>query len=42
MIYQYEARGANQTITDAIGSHVQAEQPDDDDDGLAPPLAPAG
>jgi integrase len=42
MIYQHEARGADQAITDAIDSHVQAEQPGDDDDGPAPPLAPAG
>jgi hypothetical protein len=42
MIYQHEARGADQAITNAIDSHAQAEQPGDDDDGPAPPLAPAG
>ena len=26
MIYQHEARGADKTITDAIDTHVQAEQ----------------
>ncbi len=44
MIYQHEARGADQAITDAIDSHVQAEQreDDDDDDGQADALAPVG
>ena len=32
MIYQQEARGADQAITDAIDTHVQAEKPGDDDD----------
>ena len=44
MIYQHEARGADRTITDAIDTHVQAEQarPDDDDDGPTGVLVPAG
>ena len=44
LIYQHEARGADQRITDAIDSHVQAErdQADDDDDGPAGALVPAG
>ena len=40
MIYQHEARGADQTITSAIDRHVQAEQRGDDDDGAAGALAP--
>ena len=42
MIYQHEARGADQTITSAIDRHVQAEQRGDDDDGAAGALAPVG
>jgi hypothetical protein len=44
MIYQHEARGADRAITDAIDTHVQAEQrnDDDDDDGSAGALAPVG
>jgi hypothetical protein len=44
LIYQHEARGADQRITDAIDSHVQAEsdQGKDDDDGAARALVPAG
>jgi hypothetical protein len=43
MIYQHEGRGADQAITRAIDTHVQAEQAsDDDDDGLAGALAPVG
>ncbi len=42
MIYQHEARGADQAITNAIDSHVQAEQRGDDDDGQAGALAPVG
>ena len=42
MIYQHEVRGADQAITSAIGSHVQAEQRDNDDDGQAGALAPVG
>jgi hypothetical protein len=44
MIYQHEARGADQAITNAIDSHVQAEQRDDgeDNDGQAGALAPVG
>jgi hypothetical protein len=35
LIYQHEARGADQAITRAIDTHVQAEHAnDDDDDGL--------
>jgi integrase len=41
LIYQHEARGADQRITDAIDSHVQAER-DQDDDGPAGALVPAG
>ena len=42
MIYQHEARGAHKTITDAIDTHVQAEQAKRDDDGPAGILVPAG
>jgi integrase len=44
MIYQHEARGADKAITDAIDTHVQAEQAkhDDDEDGPTGVLAPAG
>ncbi len=43
MIYQHEARGANQAITRAIDTHVQAEQRyEEDDDGQAGVLAPVG
>ena len=45
LIYQHEARDADQRITDAIDSHVQAErdnQGDDADDGPAGALVPAG
>jgi hypothetical protein len=42
MIYQHEARGADQAITGAIDTHVQAEQLGDDDDGPAGVLAPVG
>ena len=43
LIYQHEARGADKRITDAIDFHVQAERAkDDDDDGAAGPLVPAG
>jgi integrase len=44
MIYQHEARGADQAITRAIDTHVPAEQAndDDDDDGSAAVLAPVG
>jgi integrase len=43
MIYQHEARGADQAITRAIDTHVQAEQANDDDgDGSAGALAPMG
>src|SRR5450755_1982397 len=41
MIYQHEAGGADQAITDAIDTHVQAEQRGDDD-GSAGVLAPVG
>ena len=33
LIYQHEARGADQAITDAIDTHVQAERGQDDGDG---------
>ena len=44
MIYQHEAHGADKTITNAIDTHVQAEQAkrDDDEDGSAGVLVPAG
>ena len=43
LIYQHEARGADQRITDAIDFHVQAERDQDDDgDGPAGALVPAG
>jgi hypothetical protein len=42
LIYQHETRGADQTITDAIDSHVLAERGKDDDDGAAGALVPAG
>jgi hypothetical protein len=44
MIYQHEARGADQLITNAIDAHVQGEQSkdDDDEDGSAGILVPAG
>jgi hypothetical protein len=44
MIYQHEARRADKAITNAIDSHVQAEQRKggDDDDGLAGALVPVG
>jgi integrase len=43
LIYQHEARGADQRITDAIDAHVQAERGKaDGDEGEAGALAPAG
>jgi integrase len=44
MIYQHEAQGADKAITNAIDTHVQAEQTkrDDDEDGSAGILVPAG
>lgn len=45
MIYQHEARDADQAIRSAIDQHVQAEhQPgqSEDDDGQAGALAPVG
>ena len=43
MISQHDARGADQTITSAIDSHVQAEQRGDEvGDGQAGALAPVG
>jgi len=43
LIYQHEARGADQRITGAIDSHVKAERGQgDDDDGAAGALVPAG
>jgi integrase len=41
MIYQHEARGADQLITNAIDAHVQGEQRKDDE-GTAGVLTPAG
>jgi len=43
LIYQHGSRGADRAITDAIDTHVQAENADDEDDGsLAMALVPAG
>ena len=42
LIYQHEARGADKRITDAIDTHVQVEQANDDDDGAASGLLPVG
>ena len=42
LIYQHEARGADEAITKAIDGLVQAERDDDDDDGTAGVLVPAG
>jgi hypothetical protein len=42
MIYQHEARGVDQAITNAIDSQVQADQRGDDDDGQAGTLAREG
>jgi hypothetical protein len=39
MIYQHEARGADQAITSAIDTHVQAQQ-DNTDGGSSGALAP--
>jgi hypothetical protein len=39
--HQHEARGADQAITRAIDTHVQAEQATDED-GQAGALAPVG
>jgi hypothetical protein len=36
------ARGADKTITDAIDTHVQAEQARHDEDGPTGVLVPAG
>jgi hypothetical protein len=33
MIYQHEARGTDQAITDAIDTHVEAEQRKNPDEG---------
>jgi hypothetical protein len=41
MINQHEARGADQTITNAIDAHVEAERDKDDDETLRA-LVPAG
>ena len=43
MIYQHEARGADQLITIAIDAHLQGEQSkDDDEDGSAGGPGPRG
>jgi integrase len=42
LIYQHEARGADQRITDAIDIYVQAERGRDDDDGAAGAFIRAG
>ncbi len=42
MIYQHEARGADQAIASAIDAHIETENTGegDDDDGPAGALAP--
>ncbi len=44
MIYQHEAQGADKAITNAIDTHVKAEQAKrgDDEDGPTDVMAPAG
>ena len=44
LIYQHQAQGADKAITNAIDTHVQAEQTrrGDDEDGPADVLVPAG
>ena len=44
MIYQHEAQGADESITNAIDTHIQAEQAkrDDDENGPSDVLVPAG
>ncbi|HUZ23736.1 MAG TPA: hypothetical protein VMV07_08220 [Streptosporangiaceae bacterium] len=43
MIYQHEARGADESITSAIDAHIVTEQgKDEDDDGSPGALVPAG
>ena len=44
LIYQHEARGADQAITDAIDKHVRTARDNDDEDdaGEAGALVPAG
>jgi integrase len=42
MIYQHQARGADQTITSAIDTHIVTEHDKDDDDGPAGALVPVG
>jgi hypothetical protein len=43
LIYQHEARGADQRITDAIDSHLQAARDDQgDEDGPTGVLVPVG
>jgi hypothetical protein len=41
LIYQHAACGADQRITDAVDSHIQAEHGKDDDGGAAGVLVPA-
>jgi integrase len=40
MIYQHQARGADQAITSAIDAHIVTERSNDDDGGQAGALAP--
>ena len=44
MIYQHQAEGADTTITNAIDTHVQAEQArrGNDEDGPTGVMVPAG
>jgi hypothetical protein len=42
MIYQHEACGADQTITNAIDTHVERERRNGEEDGPAGALVPVG
>jgi hypothetical protein len=42
MIYQHDARDADQTTTGAIDTHIVTEQRREDDDGAAGALVPVG
>jgi hypothetical protein len=44
IIYQHAARGADQTITEAMGAHIEAQQAEGEDgtDGTASGPRPAG
>ncbi len=40
MIYQHQARGADQAITGALNAFIEADRTDDEDDGPAGALVP--